>query len=50
MSGGTLNEKKTSAELRDMMGIETIGGVLVFYVLKRGRLRFGHVERKEKIG
>ena len=44
MCGTSLREKKTSAELRDRMGIEAIGGVL-----KRNRLRwFGHVERKEK--
>ena len=42
MSGTSIREEKTSAELRDRMGIEVIGSVL-----KRNRLRwFGHVERK----
>ena len=42
MCGTYLREKKTSVELRDMMGLEAIGNVL-----KRNRLRwFGHVERK----
>ena len=44
MCGTSLREKKTSVELRDRMGIETIGSVL-----KRNRLRwFGLVEKKEK--
>ena len=37
-------EKKTSAEVRDRMGIQAIGSVL-----NRNRLKwFGHVKRKEK--
>ena len=44
MCGTSLREKKSSAELKDRMGIEALGSVL-----KRNRLSwFGHVERKDK--
>ena len=46
MCGTSSREKKTSAELRDEMGIEAIG-----CALNRNRLRrFGHEERKGKRG
>jgi hypothetical protein len=42
MYGVSLRDKKTSSELRDRVGVETIGEVC-----RRSRLRwFGHVKRK----
>jgi hypothetical protein len=42
MCGVSLRDKKTSSELRDRVGVETIGEIC-----RRSRLRwFGHVKRK----
>ena len=44
MCGVSLRDRKTSAELRQKMGVEAIADVV-----RRGRLRwFGHVVRKEE--
>jgi hypothetical protein len=44
MCGVTLKNKKSSEELREYLGIESVTDVV-----RRGRLRwFGHVERKSK--
>jgi len=43
MCGFTMKERKKSAELRELLGLDTVN-----LVIKKGRLRlFGHVEWKD---